>query len=294
MMALGRTFVFAAGAALALLAGAVSPANCAALPIKQRIVSLVPSVTETLFSLGAGNEVVGVSQYCDYPPEATKLPRVGSFLTPNVEAIVALRPTLVIAGSLSSGRRQIRALNAMGIDTLLTGDSSLENIDQSIVNIGDRIGRRRDAQRLLDEIHARMKRVTHQLEGAPQVPVLMVVGHEPMVAVGADNYLGELIVLARGDNIASQSAQAWPRLSMEYIIAMRPQVILDGQMGSETAAPAGFWSKYATIPAVREHRIYGYPIDPILHPGPRVWQSLEIIAARLHPRVMNSPDAVTP
>jgi len=293
MMAPRRTLACVTAAVAVLFILATVRGDCRAAQRRQRIVSLVPSVTETLFSLGAGNEVVGVSQFCDYPPQAAKLPRVGSFLTPNVEAIVALRPTLVIAGSLSSGRRQIRALNAMGIDTLLSGDSSLEEIERSILSIGNRVGRRRDAQRLLDEIHARMKRVTHRLEGAPQVAVLMVVGHEPMVAVGADNYLGELIVLARGDNIASQSAQAWPRLSMEYIIAMRPQVILDGQMGSETAAPAGFWSKYATIPAVREHRVYGYPIDPILHPGPRVWQSLEIIAARLHPRVMNPPDAVT-
>ncbi|MGH7947776.1 MAG: ABC transporter substrate-binding protein, partial [Candidatus Binataceae bacterium] len=233
------------------------------------------------------------SQYCDYPPEVTKLPRVGSYLTPNVEAIVALRPTLVIAGSLSSGRRQMRALNAMGIDTLLTGDSSLQDIEQSIESIGDRIGRRREAQRLLAEIHARIRRVTHQLEGAPQVPVLMVVGHEPMVAVGSGNYLGELIVLARGDNIAARSAQAWPRLSMEYVIAMRPQVILDGQMGSEAATPAGFWSTYASIPAVRDHRVYGYPIDPILHPGPRVWQSLEIVASRLHPGVIDPARPVT-
>ncbi|MGH7865633.1 MAG: ABC transporter substrate-binding protein [Candidatus Binataceae bacterium] len=282
------TLVLVAGAAVALLIGAAGPANSAAPPGRQRIVSLLPSVTETLFALRAGDEVVGVSQYCDYPPEVTKLPRVGSYLTPNVEAIVALRPTLVIAGSLSSGRRQMRALNALGIDTLLTGDGSLQDIEQSIVNIGVRIGRRREAQQLLDDIRARIAAVTHRLNGAPTVPVLMVVGHEPMVAVGAENYLGELIVLARGENIAAQSAQAWPRLSMEYIIAMRPQVILDGQMGSEAAAPAGFWSAYATIPAVREHRVFGYPIDPILHPGPRVWQSLEIIAARLHPRFMDS------
>ncbi|MGH7879693.1 MAG: helical backbone metal receptor, partial [Candidatus Binataceae bacterium] len=86
---------------------------------QQRIVSLAPSVTETLFALGAGDEVVGVSQYCDYPPAVLDLPRVGSFLTPNVEAIAALRPTLVIGLSTSSDLREIRALEAMGIATLM-------------------------------------------------------------------------------------------------------------------------------------------------------------------------------
>jgi iron complex transport system substrate-binding protein len=253
---------------------------------EQRIVSLAPSVTETLFALGAGDQVVGVSRYCDYPPEVLKLPKVGTFLTPNVEAIAALRPTIVIGLLLSSERRQIRALNAMGIPTLLVSDQSLAEIEASIARIGERLGRRSDAARLLARMRARMRAVGERLADAPRVRTLMLVGHQPIVAVGRGTYLGEIIELARGDNIAARSAQAWPRLSVEYVIAMRPEVILDGQMGNDPVAPAGFWSKYSTIPAVRANRVHAYPQDPILHPGPRVWQSLEIIAARLHPRLM--------
>ena len=97
-----------------------------------------------------------------------------------------------------------------------------------------------------------------------------------MVAVGRGTFLDDLLHLAGGDNIADLSAQNWPRLSIEYIIAMRPEVILDGAMGSDANTPAGFWARYPTIPAVRDHRVFGYPQDPMLHPGPRVWQSLEI------------------
>ena len=110
-----------------------------------RIVSLAPAVTETLFALGAGAEVVGVSQYCDYPPAATHLPKVGTFLTPNVEAIAALRPDLVIGPGLSSSRREIRTLKAMGYPTLTVDDDSLAGIEQSITRIGARTGQQKAA-----------------------------------------------------------------------------------------------------------------------------------------------------
>ena len=98
----------------------------------------------------------------------------------------------------------------------------------------------------------------------------MVVGHQPMVAVGRGTFLDELLTLADAANIAAASDQAWPRLSVEYIIASRPEVILDGQMGTDPSTPGSFWSKYPTIPAVQNHRVLGYPDDPTLHPGPRI------------------------
>src|SRR5580704_3843678 len=106
-----------------------------------RIVSLVPSVTETLFALGVGDEVVGVSSYDDYPPQVIRLPRVGSFLTPNLEAIAALRPTIVIGRGISSNQREIHALSALGYQTLMIEDDSLAQIEESIMSIGQRVGK---------------------------------------------------------------------------------------------------------------------------------------------------------
>ena len=122
-----------------------------------RIVSLVPSVTETLFALGAGPEVVGVSQYCDYPPEAAKLPKVGDFIAPNLEAIVGLRPTLVIGVTTASDQRQVRALNALGIPVLMVNDDSVEPGRGNIVTIGARVGRTTEAARLLASIKAQIE-----------------------------------------------------------------------------------------------------------------------------------------
>src|SRR5271169_1846339 len=203
-----------------------------------RIVSLAPSVTEDLFALGAGPQVVGVSQYCDYPPQVRELPRVGSFLTPNLEAIIALRPTLVVGLELSSDVRQIRAQIAT---------------------------------------------VQNRLANVKPVRALMLVGHQPIVAVGPDTYLDELMRIARADNIVEAVGEQWPHLSLEFIIAMRPEVILDGAMGTDPASSSDFWEKYPTIPAVRDRRVYGYAEDPMLHAGPRVGQSLEIIARKIHP-----------
>jgi iron complex transport system substrate-binding protein len=274
----------------ALLAVALSFGAAAAAPPPMRIVSLAPGVTEILFALGQGDAVVGVSQYCDYPRAATRLPKVGTFLTPNVEAIAALRPDLIIGPGLSSSRREVRTLEAMGYPTMTVDDNSLDRIEQSIALIGARTGAQEAARRLLSEIQAHIEAVRVRIERTPPRTVVMLVGHQPMVAVGRGTFLDDLLKLAGGDNIADLSPQSWPRLSIEYIIAMRPEVILDGAMGSDAKTPAGFWARYPTIPAVRNHRVFGYPQDPTLHPGPRVWQSLEILARRIHPDAFAASD----
>ncbi|HVB78667.1 MAG TPA: ABC transporter substrate-binding protein [Candidatus Binataceae bacterium] len=269
--------------AVAFSIGAAAASAAAAAAPPMRIVSLAPGVTETLFALGEGAAVVGVSQYCDYPPAATRLPKVGTFLTPNVEAIVALRPDLIVGPGLSSSRREVRMLEAMGYPTLTVDDNSLDGIERSITLIGARTGEPEAARRLLGAIQAHIEEVHTRLEGTSPRTVVMLVGHQPMVAVGRGTFLDDLLRLAGGDNIADLARQNWPQLSLEYIIAMRPEVILDGAMGSDANTPAGFWARYPTIPAVRDHRVFGYAQDPMLHPGPRVWQSLRILARRIHP-----------
>ena len=253
-----------------------------------RIVSLTPSVTETLFALGAGREVVGVSQYCDYPPSVAQLPRVGSFITPNVEAIAALRPTLVVGLASASALREIRALRAMGLATLMVDDGSVAAIEDSIVRVGDRIGRGARARELVRALRDQVGAVQLRLRDQPRRSVLMVVGHQPMVAVGRGTFLDDLLTLADAANIAAAANQAWPRLSVEYIIASRPEVILDGQMGTDPSTPDAFWSKYPTIPAVHNHRVVGYPDDPTLHPGPRIGMTLEELARLIHPAAFSA------
>jgi iron complex transport system substrate-binding protein len=260
----------------------------------QRIVSLAPAITETLFALGAGPQVVGVSQYCDYPPEVLELPKIGTFLTPNIEAIAGLRPTIVIGLQNSSELREVRALKAMGYRTLMVNDDSIAGIEASIRTIGEAIGRAQNAHALIERIDLNVAAIEERLRVVPERRVLMVVGHQPMVAVGRGTYLDELLTMARATNIAAGSDQTWPRLSLEYIIATRPEVILDGQMGTDPSSPSTFWAKYPSIPAVRDHRVTGYPEDPTLHPGPRIVQTLDLLAHLIHPEAFAHQSAAAP
>jgi len=255
----------------------------ATVPRSARIVSLAPSVTETLFAIGVGTNVVGVSQYCDYPPQVRLLPKIGSFLTPNIEEIVALKPTLMIGLLTSSDLREIHALQRMGIATLMVDDDSVTSIEVSIEKIGNAVGRTQAAGELVARIRSRIGGMEERLARVERPPVLMVVGHQPLVAVGRGTYLDELLTLAHARNIADFSNQQWPRLSLEYIVASRPEVILDGQMGTDPQAPSRFWARYPSIPAVHQRRVFGYPDDPTLHPGPRVPQTLELLARLIHP-----------
>jgi iron complex transport system substrate-binding protein len=256
-------------------------------PAAQRIISLAPSVTEILFAIGAGSEVVGISQYCDYPPAALKLPRVGSFLTPNLEAIIGLRPTLIVGLETSANEREIKGLAGMGYAVLLADDDSVAAIENSIEAIGSRTGHGAQARAVVAGIRQRLDKIQTRLHAVAPVRVLMVVGHDPLVAVGG-GFLGQLLQFADTENIVAGLGQEWPRVSMEYVIARAPQVILDGQMGSESGTSGAFWSRYQTIPAVHNHRVLAYPQSPILHPGPRISRSLEILATLLHPEVFGS------
>ncbi len=268
---------------------AMGPCSTGAAAAAARIVSLSPSVTETLFALGAGPEVVGVSQYCDYPPAVRALPRVGSFLTPNIEAIVGLRPTLVIGTWVSSGLPAFESLSDMGYATLIVKDNSLAEIRDSIAMIGEASGRRAQARRLLTMLNTHLDTVRQRLEGVKPRTVLMVVGHQPLIAVGNGTFLDELLHVAGGINIAGETGESWPHLSIEYVVATKPEVILDGQMGDDASASNRFWSQYPTIPAVKNHRIYGYPEDSTLRPGPRAWESLDTLVGRIHPEVKLPP-----
>ena len=176
----------------------------------------------------------------------------------------------------------------MGYATLTVGEGRLADIAQTITQIGHRIGRDRQAAELIADIQRHFASIEARLKNADSPKVLMLVGHEPMVAVGSASFLSELIAMAHGTNIAANSGETWPRLSMEYVIATAPAVIIDGQMGDDPASPNNFWQRYRTIPAVKHHRLYGYAQDPILRPGPRIWESLEILAAMIHPGLVKA------
>lgn len=252
-----------------------------------RIVSLAPSVTETLFALGAGGEVVGVSTYCDYPPEAAKIDKVGTFLSPSEEVILAKRPDLLIAVPSPGNRDTVLALERLGLKVLVVDPTTIEGTRRSIVEIGAAVGREREAEALVARLDGEIAAVREKVAAAPKPRVLMVVGHTPLVAVGRGNYLDELIGLAGGRNIAADAGGEWPHLSLELVLAQAPAVIIDTSMGTEEGAGQGgaFWRELTTLPAVRDGRVYSYRDDSLLRPGPRFPLALVRLAGILHPDI---------
>lgn len=252
-----------------------------------RVVSLAPSVTETVFALGAGDRLVGVSVYCDYPPEVEKIDRVGTFLTPNVEAILAKKPDLVIAVPSPSNQSPVEMLQRLGLHVLVVDPNSIAEIKSSILAIGRALGREPRATELVAGIDQQIAAVEARLGEAPKRKALMVVGHTPLIAAGAHTLQDELIRLGHGTNLAAAVGNGWPRISIEHVIASNPQVIIDTTMGNE-ALPGEegamqFWKAYATIPAVREKRINGQGAYVLLRPGPRVGEAAEVMARLIHP-----------
>lgn len=251
----------------------------------RRIVSLAPSVTETLFAIGAQAEVIGICTFCDFPHEVEKIDRVGSYSTPNVETIIAKRPDVVI-GVPPNNPEAITTLRQLGIRVVIVEVDTTEQIRASIRTIAQEAGRVAQGESLLNEIETRMAAIRARLEGAPQRRVLMVVGQEPLIAVGSRIFLDELISQAHGINIAAEANQPWVRFSLEVAVAKQPEVIIDGSMGSEENDKAqylGIWRNFPTVPAVRDGRVHGTRSYTVLRPGPRLPDGFEEIARLIHP-----------
>ena len=249
-----------------------------------RTISLAPSVTEILFALGAGDEVVGVSTYCDYPPEVTRIKRVGTFLTPNVEEIVALRPDLIIGVPTPGNEGPVRSLQSLGLKVVIVGGDTMRQMRESIDVIAQAIGRPGAGRDLLERLDARLAAVRERVRDAPARRVLMVVGQKPLVAVGSGTFPDELIRMAGGINVAGGTALAWPHVNIESVIAWAPEVIIDTSMGTEESPRTlEFWKQFPSLPAVRDHRVYGYRSYQLLRPGPRITEALDALARAIHP-----------
>ena len=267
--------------------GLASSGNAASESIPRRIVSLAPSITETVFALGFGNRLVGVTSHCDYPAEAKRLPKIGDFMSPSLEVIAAKQPDLVIGVTGATDPARAREIERLGIKITLVSVSSVSEILSSFKRIAALLGDPDAGATLVEKITAQFDRVKKRVAPAPRRSTLLAVGLRPLVAVGGKNFLDELITLAGGENIAGNASQPWLNLPDEYVVAKAPQVIIQAGMGSDASRPTRQWSDLKSIPAVKERRVYTYNSDKILRPGPRIGEGLEEIARLIHPECFN-------
>jgi iron complex transport system substrate-binding protein len=257
-----------------------------------RIVSLIPAVTEMLFAMGAGPQVVAVGSFDQYPPEVLKLPRVGALLDPDLERILALRPDLVIVYESQVDLR--RQLERAGIPMFVYKHAGLADITVTIRQLGTRVGREDAAQGVVDRIAARLDEIRKRVARRPRPRTLIVFGRDALAlrgiyASGGIGFLSDMIDIAGGENVFSDVKRQSVQATSELILAKRPDVILE--MRPEDLTPEqhqqeiSVWKSLSSVPAVRTGRITIFTDQRTVVPGPRVAEGTEIIARALHPEV---------
>lgn len=253
---------------------------------KLRIVSLAPSVTEVLFELGSGDSLVGVTDHCDYPPEAASLRRVGGFGAPNLEMLLALNPDLVIAAGFER-KELIGALQQSGIRVLDVRIRDFEELFNAIQQIGDAVDRQQQAKNVVARLRAELDAVTTQ-DGAAsrrrRPKVFVEIAEQPLITAGGTSFLDDLIARAGGVNVAHEISREYPIISSEKVIEWNPDAILIAKMARREGAALQVSQRigWADIAAVREGNIVDdIPADLLFRPGPRLIEGVKALAARL-------------
>jgi iron complex transport system substrate-binding protein len=275
------------------LVGLISTASLFAQQ-SRRIVSTAPSITEALFSLSLGNQVVGVSQYCDFPPEVAKLPKVGTYLKPNLEAIARLAPDLVVLQTAPPDLTdRLRALRIVFVEV---PHGTLNDVFIGIQIIAKSAGVAERSTPLIGRIQGSLQTVQAKARRMPSPRVIVLVNRTPgtlsdLTGVGPDNYLNEILEIAGGRNVLAQPGlPRYPHISIETIIRENPDVILDlsSMQNSEAARQAelpallSLWQRNQTLKAVRDGHIYFGTSNALLVPGPRAPEAAKILFDYMH------------
>jgi iron complex transport system substrate-binding protein len=252
----------------------------------RRIISLAPNLTETLFALGLGDRVVGVTDFCDYPPEATTREHVGGPVTPNLEKIARLRPDLILA-TRSGGNRlaTVQSLQTLGFAVFATDPHTVDEVISSTERIGEIAGAPERGRTLAASLHRRLSDITERLSGSKPTPVLLVVWPDPLITVGRDTFVADALRHAGAENVI-QTAQDWPNASLEEVARLQPQYLLfvsdHSQQSDRQIAELGGRAGWKDLKAVRDGHTIALS-ESIARPAPRLLDEVEHLARVLHP-----------
>jgi len=260
-------------------------------PTPQRIISLVPALTEMLFAIGAGPQVVAVSSFDRFPPEAASRPRVGALLDPDVERIFSLSPDLVVTyGSQTDLRRQ---LQRAAIPTYDYRHAGLADVLTTLRDLGRVTGHAADADRVAGDIQRRLAVVSGGVAPVRLPRTLLVFGREPgalrnMYVAGGRGFLHDMLAVAGGENVFADVPRESVQATTELLLARAPDVIIElregpALTGADAAARQAEWARLAAVPAVKTGRVHVLSGEGLVVPGPRVATAVERLAAALHP-----------
>ncbi|MFM9905450.1 MAG: ABC transporter substrate-binding protein [Pyrinomonadaceae bacterium] len=264
------------------------------LPVKvTRVVSTAPSVTENIFAVGAGDRLVGVTTFCNYPEQAKEIAKIGDTMTPNMESIIALKPDVVFVSTASQIEAFMKTLSGQGIAVYVTNPYGIEDVFKNLEQFGIIFGTMDKSQKLIRELEDREHAIWRTL-GTPlgrdeqpveydkrvgTVRVFVQISKEPLFTVGKDGFLNDLLLSAGGRSVTESVASAYPKLSKETALALNPAAIIlsDSEDNKEPN------EVFKNSPAVKNGRVYKVNADLLSRPGPRLVDALEQIAKDLHP-----------
>jgi iron complex transport system substrate-binding protein len=253
----------------------------------KRIVSLAPSITETLFALGLSEEIVGVTMFSDYPEAARSKPRVGSYVNISIEKVVSLDPDLIIGTADGNGKEIVKQFERFGFPVYVVNPTSLDEIFEMVLDVGKITGKDRAAKDLVHNLRKRVGFVVSRTRDIKKPRVFFQIGVDPVVTVGRDAFGSRLIALAGGLSISREETVKYPRYTMEKIIAEQPEIIIVSSMkrGGDFERVRNGWNRWKDIPAVKKNRIYILNSDLIDHPSPVIVDGLEELARIIHPEI---------
>jgi iron complex transport system substrate-binding protein len=247
-----------------------------------RLICLAPSITDTVYALGRGDDVVGITDYTKYPPEAKQKPSVGGVINPSLEMLVSMRPDLVLAiGDLNSSDL-VRSIEHLGIPVFAIYPHGVEGIYRSIGSIGKAINQEAQASALVERLQERERAVRQRVAGKKTPTVLFVMWTDPIITAGRGAFITELIDIAGGKSVSDDLPNEWPRVSFDTIIARQPEYLLleRGSPASlETLQQQAAWRR---LGAVKERKVF-YADDRIDFPSPLAFDALEDLAKQFHP-----------
>lgn len=247
----------------------------------KRIVSLSPSTTELIYAIGAGKDVVGVTNYDNYPPEVKSVAKVGGYEGPNIEAILAQKPDIVFASNLS-GKDQMETLQKSGIPVVVLEAQNINQIYDSIKILGEIIGNVEKGNEIINKMKDKIKEINYKVKDLPKVNVFYVVDTNGNWTAGKGTFIDELITLAGGNNVASD-ANGWAQYSMEKLMQKNPDVIITSQHATNVNNIKNM-PGYKDTKAAKDGKIFIISNDDIItKPSNRIVLGLEEIAKDLHP-----------
>lgn len=245
-------------------------------PTPRRVVSLSPSTTEAIFAVGKGSDLVGRSRYCDHPPEARALPEVGGYVDPSFEAILGLRPDLVVGARGPTGTSLTDRLEARGVRTYFPPTETFAEVERMIEGIGAELGAREGAARVIAEMKREVGEVEREARARPRLRVLLLFGLEPPVAAGQSTLADEMLARLGAVNVAE--GKGYPVMSVENVLGLDPDVVVDGAMGAKKTPLTRETPGWGKVRAVREGHVAPLADDAALRPGPRLGAGLRALS----------------